>query len=210
MYETAGAAGRRGGAVGCGGSLFHPSSLQLHFSVPAVEVPSKSAEEQRDCLGESDSFGIAHTVELVDFLQAEVWSGGHCSYSELVVVDHRVGIVFLHRLRRLPAFLDWFLRRGLVGPAELSQIVSVFWCHALFGELVLQNTNYDDGESRECQNQWMLCLSGTLSTVFGKDYVRSTPKKGPSKLKRFHEESLNRKEAEQFLCSKHGEECELS
>ncbi|XP_073134263.1 uncharacterized protein [Henckelia pumila] len=36
------------------------------------------------------------------------------------------------------------------------------------------------------------------------------PKKGPSKLKRFHEESLNRKEAEQFLCSKHGEECELS
>ncbi|XP_073139221.1 SMR domain-containing protein At5g58720 isoform X2 [Henckelia pumila] len=56
----------------------------------------------------------------------------------------------------------------------------------------------------------VIAAAGTVSTVLGKDYVRSTPKKGPSNLKGFHEESLNRKEAEQFLCSMLGEECELS
>ncbi|XP_075515616.1 SMR domain-containing protein At5g58720 [Primulina tabacum] len=56
----------------------------------------------------------------------------------------------------------------------------------------------------------VIAAAGTVSTVLGKDYVRSTPKKGPSKLKGFHEESLNRKEAEKFLCSMLGEECELS
>lgn len=56
----------------------------------------------------------------------------------------------------------------------------------------------------------VIAAAGTVSTVLGKDYVRSTPKKGPSKLKGFHEESLNRKETEKFLCSMLGEECELS
>lgn len=107
--ETSGAAGGRGGAIWGGGSLFHPSPLQLRFPVSTAEIPAKSAEEQRHCLGKSDSFCSAHSVELVDGVQAEVWSGGHCSYAELVVVDHCVGLVFLHCLRRLPAYLDWLL-----------------------------------------------------------------------------------------------------
>ncbi|KZV25748.1 hypothetical protein F511_04809 [Dorcoceras hygrometricum] len=56
----------------------------------------------------------------------------------------------------------------------------------------------------------VIAAAGTVSTVLSKDYVRSTPKKGPSKLNGFREESLNRREAEQFLCSMLGEECELS
>ncbi|KAG8371497.1 hypothetical protein BUALT_Bualt13G0093800 [Buddleja alternifolia] len=56
----------------------------------------------------------------------------------------------------------------------------------------------------------VIASAGTVSTVLGKDYVRSTPKKGSSKLKGFHHETLNKEEAEQFLCSMLGEDCELS
>ncbi|XP_075519676.1 SMR domain-containing protein At5g58720-like [Primulina tabacum] len=66
--------------------------------------------------------------------------------------------------------------------------------------------------NRKSKPKWkkVSAAAGTVSTVLGKDYVRSTPKKGSYKLKRFHEESLNWKETEQFLCSMLGEECELS
>ncbi|KAI3461657.1 hypothetical protein Pfo_018320 [Paulownia fortunei] len=56
----------------------------------------------------------------------------------------------------------------------------------------------------------VVASAGTVSTVLGKDYVRSIPKKGSSKLTGFHEESWSKEEAEQFLCSMLGDDCELS
>ncbi|KAK4483087.1 hypothetical protein RD792_010264 [Penstemon davidsonii] len=56
----------------------------------------------------------------------------------------------------------------------------------------------------------VIAVAGTVSAVLGKDYVRSTPTKSSSKLKEFHKESWSIDEAEQFLCSMLGEECELS
>ncbi|KAK6122140.1 hypothetical protein DH2020_044119 [Rehmannia glutinosa] len=56
----------------------------------------------------------------------------------------------------------------------------------------------------------VIASAGTVSTVLGKDYVRSIPKKGSSKLKGFHEERWCKEEAEQFLCSMLGDDCELS
>nr|GMD15781.1 SMR domain-containing protein At5g58720 isoform X1 [Ipomoea batatas] len=53
--------------------------------------------------------------------------------------------------------------------------------------------------------------AGTVSTVLGKDYVSSTPKKNSSRLKGFNVESYSSKEdMEQFLCSMLGEESQLS
>ncbi|KAL7081994.1 hypothetical protein ACP275_14G073300 [Erythranthe tilingii] len=56
----------------------------------------------------------------------------------------------------------------------------------------------------------VVASAGTVSAMLGKDYVRSVSKKGSSKLKGFHEESWSKEEAEQFLCSMLGDDCELS
>ncbi|XP_011080796.1 SMR domain-containing protein At5g58720 isoform X2 [Sesamum indicum] len=56
----------------------------------------------------------------------------------------------------------------------------------------------------------IVASAGTVSTVLGKDYVRSIPKKAPSKSKGFREENWSKEEAEQFLCSMLGDDCELS
>ncbi|KAL6499853.1 hypothetical protein OROGR_027763 [Orobanche gracilis] len=56
----------------------------------------------------------------------------------------------------------------------------------------------------------VIASAGTVSTILGKDYVRSVPKKVSSKLKRFHEDRWCKDEAEQFLCSMLGDDCELS
>ncbi|GER28072.1 smr (Small MutS Related) domain-containing protein [Striga asiatica] len=56
----------------------------------------------------------------------------------------------------------------------------------------------------------VIASAGTVSTVLGKDYVRSIPKKGSSKLNGFHEERWCKDEAEQFLCSMLGDDSELS
>lgn len=52
--------------------------------------------------------------------------------------------------------------------------------------------------------------AGTVSAMLGKDYVRSTPKKVSSETKGFHVENWSKEEAEQFLCSMLGDDCELS
>ncbi|KAL0434677.1 UNVERIFIED_CONTAM: SMR domain-containing protein, partial [Sesamum radiatum] len=56
----------------------------------------------------------------------------------------------------------------------------------------------------------VVASAGTVSTVLGKDYVRSIPKKVSSKTKGFREENWSKEEAEQFLCSMLGDDCELS
>ncbi|XP_022847064.1 SMR domain-containing protein At5g58720 isoform X2 [Olea europaea var. sylvestris] len=56
----------------------------------------------------------------------------------------------------------------------------------------------------------VVATAGTVATMLGKDYVRSTPNKSSLKWKRFHEESWSREDKEQFLCSMLGSECELN
>lgn len=56
----------------------------------------------------------------------------------------------------------------------------------------------------------VIASAGTVSTMLGKDYVRSIPKKGASKMNGFLDQSWSKEEAEQFLCSMLGDNCELS
>ncbi|KAM7496449.1 hypothetical protein LguiA_020863 [Lonicera macranthoides] len=58
----------------------------------------------------------------------------------------------------------------------------------------------------------VVAASGMVSSVLGKDYVRSTPKRdwGKNREKGFSDEPLSKGDAEQFLCSMLGDECELS
>lgn len=55
----------------------------------------------------------------------------------------------------------------------------------------------------------VIASAGTVSSMLGKDYVRSIPKKTSSKLN-VYEENWSKEEAEQFLCSMLGDDCELN
>ncbi|CAH9121054.1 unnamed protein product [Cuscuta epithymum] len=56
----------------------------------------------------------------------------------------------------------------------------------------------------------VVASAGTVSTVLGKDYVSSLPKKQLSGQKKFSLESYSKEESEQFLCSMLGDDCHLS
>ncbi|XP_016751750.1 SMR domain-containing protein At5g58720 isoform X1 [Gossypium hirsutum] len=74
----------------------------------------------------------------------------------------------------------------------------------------LQNLNSGRGRSRWGKQQKRVVAStGTVSTVLGKDYVRSSPWRDPAAVAPA-KSVLATEEAEQFLCSMLGEECELS
>lgn len=74
----------------------------------------------------------------------------------------------------------------------------------------VQNLNSGRGRSRGGKQQKRVVAStGTVSTVFGKDYIRSSPWRDPASVAPA-KSVLATEEAEQFLCSMLGEECELS
>ncbi|XP_012475697.1 SMR domain-containing protein At5g58720 isoform X1 [Gossypium raimondii] len=74
----------------------------------------------------------------------------------------------------------------------------------------VQNLNSGRGRSRGGKQQKRVVAStGTVSTVLGKDYVRSSPWRDPAAVAPA-KSVLATEEAEQFLCSMLGEECELS
>lgn len=57
----------------------------------------------------------------------------------------------------------------------------------------------------------VIAATGTVSTVLGKDYVRSTLKRdSKNKFMEFDHGKISQQEAEQFLCSMLGDDCELS
>ncbi|KAL0537300.1 hypothetical protein IC582_026277 [Cucumis melo] len=57
----------------------------------------------------------------------------------------------------------------------------------------------------------VVASTGTISTVLGKDYVRSSLKRDSrNKFMEFDHGKFSQQEAEQFLCSMLGDECELS
>ncbi|KAH6836642.1 hypothetical protein C2S53_005261 [Perilla frutescens var. hirtella] len=68
----------------------------------------------------------------------------------------------------------------------------------------------DDFQKNKPKTKRVVATAGTVSTMLGKDYVRSLPKKGVSKMNGFFEQSWSKEEAEQFLCSMLGDDCELS
>ncbi|GAA0185441.1 hypothetical protein LIER_32729 [Lithospermum erythrorhizon] len=56
----------------------------------------------------------------------------------------------------------------------------------------------------------VIAAAGTVSSMLGKDYVRSTPLQNSSNVKGYSENSLSKEDAEQFLSSMLGVDCELS
>ena len=56
------------------------------------------------------------------------------------------------------------------------------------------------------KQQKLVAATGTVSTVLGKEYVR----RNPTRPKRFSNDVIDKEEAEQFLCSMLGEDCDLS
>lgn len=56
----------------------------------------------------------------------------------------------------------------------------------------------------------VLAVTGTVSTVLGKEYVKASPRRDSMKAKDFGNGVVEKEEAEQFLCSMLGNDCELS
>lgn len=56
----------------------------------------------------------------------------------------------------------------------------------------------------------LVAATGMVSTVLGKDYVRSTPRKESTRGKCFNDSAGSKEETEQFLCSMLGDESELN
>ncbi|KAM6578235.1 hypothetical protein CsatB_030072 [Cannabis sativa] len=69
-------------------------------------------------------------------------------------------------------------------------------------------------DSRACKQKRQIAATGTVSTVLGKEYMNSSPRKDPRtmsmKLKGFGNGGFDEEKAEQFLCSMLGEESELN
>lgn len=68
----------------------------------------------------------------------------------------------------------------------------------------------DDFKQKGRPKMKVVATAGTVSTMLGKDYVRSLPKKRPLKMNGLLEQSWSNEEAEQFLCSMLGDDSELS
>lgn len=71
-----------------------------------------------------------------------------------------------------------------------------------FVQKVIRNQK---GRSRK-----VVATAGTVSTMLGKDYVRSVPKRSSLKFKGYNQETWSKEDMEQFLCSMLGDDCELS
>ncbi|WCJ29190.1 smr (Small MutS Related) domain-containing protein [Euphorbia peplus] len=56
----------------------------------------------------------------------------------------------------------------------------------------------------------VLAITGTVSTVIGKEYVNASPRRDYGKARDFGNGGVGKEDAEQFLCSMLGEDCDLS
>ncbi|OMO90451.1 hypothetical protein COLO4_19159 [Corchorus olitorius] len=74
----------------------------------------------------------------------------------------------------------------------------------------VQNLNGGRGWCRGGKQQKrVVAATGTVSTVLGKEYVRASPRRDSAAMSAA-KSVLSKEEAEQFLCSMLGDECELS
>uniref|UniRef100_A0A2P2K3G3 Uncharacterized protein LOC105131046 n=2 Tax=Rhizophora mucronata TaxID=61149 RepID=A0A2P2K3G3_RHIMU len=60
------------------------------------------------------------------------------------------------------------------------------------------------------KQQKRVAVTGTVSTVLGKDYVKASPRRGSAKGKEPVNGVLSKEEAEEFLCSMLDDDCDLS
>lgn len=81
-----------------------------------------------------------------------------------------------------------------------------------FMEVNCEQNGVKEKGFRGAKPKKVVAASGMVSSFLGKDYVRSTPKRdwGKTREKEFSDEPLSKGDADQFLCSMLGDECELS
>lgn len=78
-------------------------------------------------------------------------------------------------------------------------------------EVSVEDQCFENGVRQKSKMKKVVASAGTVSALLGKDYMMSVPKKSSSRLKGFSNgDFFSKEDAEQFLCSMLGEECELS
>lgn len=107
--EAARAADRRGGAVGRGGGLHDPLTLQLRLPVSPSAVPAEPAQDRRHRLGLPGGLGRAHARQLAVCVPVQAWRRWHRNYLELLVVGFGVWSLWVHCLWWVSFDLGWFL-----------------------------------------------------------------------------------------------------
>ncbi|KMT05060.1 hypothetical protein BVRB_7g172170 [Beta vulgaris subsp. vulgaris] len=79
-----------------------------------------------------------------------------------------------------------------------------------FVESNSSSDSFSSRSSRGNRGRKLVATTGTVSTLIGKDYVPSSSRKEAVKEKGYGGAKVNVEEAEQFLCSMLGDDCELS
>ncbi|XP_004240401.1 SMR domain-containing protein At5g58720 [Solanum lycopersicum] len=77
-------------------------------------------------------------------------------------------------------------------------------------EVFVGGHSWQNSVQRKAKVKKLVAATGTVSTMIGKDYVRTTTKKSCSKLKGLHDETSSNEDVEQFLYSMLGEDSDLS
>ncbi|XP_031112668.1 SMR domain-containing protein At5g58720-like [Ipomoea triloba] len=78
-------------------------------------------------------------------------------------------------------------------------------------EVSVEDQCFQNGVRQKSKMKRVVASAGTVSSLLGKDYMMSVPKKSSSRLKGCSNgEFFSKEDAEQFLCSMLGEECQLS
>ncbi|RAL42360.1 hypothetical protein DM860_012143 [Cuscuta australis] len=77
-------------------------------------------------------------------------------------------------------------------------------------ETCMEDHCLQNGARQKCKMKKDIASAGTISTLLGKDYVMSVPKKISSRMKGSNGDFFSKEDAEQFLCSMFGEHCDLS
>ncbi|PHT78185.1 hypothetical protein T459_16237 [Capsicum annuum] len=70
--------------------------------------------------------------------------------------------------------------------------------------------SWQNAVQRKAKTKKFVAATGTVATMLGKDYVRTTTKKNCLKFKGLNDETLGNDDVEQFLCSMLGEDSDLS
>ncbi|XP_016445756.1 SMR domain-containing protein At5g58720-like isoform X2 [Nicotiana tabacum] len=77
-------------------------------------------------------------------------------------------------------------------------------------DMFVGGQSLQNSSQRKAKTKKLVAAAGTVSTMIGKDYVRSIPKKSCSKFKGLSDETASNDDVEQFLCSMLGEDSALS
>ncbi|KAK4746114.1 hypothetical protein SAY87_012426 [Trapa incisa] len=144
--------GRRVGADGGTSPVADPFPVQLGLrpsAQPVLPEPAQGPRHRLDLLGGS---GRECGQLLALHLRARLRGLGSGRVPGPIVVDHSVWVARLCHFGRLPLDVDGLVAGGLFWSLGVRQVVDCFWGHALSGELVLQNIDFDDRISPRCHH----------------------------------------------------------